>query len=155
VYLYSIYLKAKKCLLGNTECVLRRPEWFYSSPILIQNCFFKKIADRVYYIIRRYGHLPFFLTENCVWAIEDSGKGSSVTNKTRSLLTLVNNKMSENNSAQYDLTDRPSTRLRSPANIQWRSGVFNVKGCQTSKRLLWRTRCHAIRPRSGPLFATF
>lgn len=58
--------------------------------------------------------LHFFLTLNRDSVMLVSGTGSSVMNKTRSLLTLAKSKMSLNNSVQYGFTDRPSTRDKSP-----------------------------------------
>lgn len=68
---------------------------------------------------------PFFRTLKHESTTFDSGNGSSVMNNTLSRLTLANNKISLNNNVQYCLTDRPSTRDRSPPKTMKMKEVFN------------------------------
>lgn len=58
--------------------------------------------------------LPLFLTlkHDCITFANEIG--SSITKRTRSRLTLANNKISLHSSVQYDLIVRPSIRNKSP-----------------------------------------
>ena len=60
---------------------------------------------------------------------DSSDSGSSVTNSTRSRLTLANTIRSVKSRAQKGRTARPSTTLRSPPNIHWRPGELRTNGC--------------------------
>lgn len=66
--------------------------------------------------------------------------GSSVMNKTRSRLTLANRRISLNNSVQYGLTERPSTRDKSPP-IYWISYNIVIFTKQFYKRVLPNIHC--------------
>lgn len=72
--------------------------------------------------------IPFFRIEKSAWLTVSRERGSSVTKRTLSLLTLAKSRRSVNSRAQKGRTERPSTRLRSPPNIHCLPGELNTNG---------------------------
>lgn len=79
-------------------------------------------------IIEKLRQIPFFRIEKSAWLTVSRERGSSVTKRTLSLLTLAKSRRSVNSRAQKGRTERPSTRLRSPPNIHCLPGELNTNG---------------------------